>query len=158
MTLSLKNGAMTKDAHLTWSWFDFDNLELHDLYHLLQLRADVFVVEQDCPYLDPDGKDQDSRHLLGKRGDEILGYARSYEDDRGHWLGRIVTSSKLRGLGAGTELMKRAVQDLPLDRPILMHAQNHLSNFYNRFGFERDGEVFLEDGIPHILMIRRPQA
>ncbi|MFT7620217.1 MAG: ElaA protein [Planctomycetota bacterium] len=154
----MKNEAMTMEHHLTWAWFDFDQLSLQDLYDSLQLRAEVFVVEQDCPYLDPDGKDQESRHFLGKSEDKLLGYARAYEDEQGTWLGRIVTSSQLRGMGAGSELMKKAVQDLRPDRPILMHAQNHLTKFYSRFGFERSGDVFLEDGIPHILMIRQPKA
>ena len=158
LAASMKNAAMTKPTPVDWTWLDYQELTLEDLYQALQLRAEVFVVEQDCPYLDLDGKDQKSRHLLGRSEGELLGYARTYEDDDGIWLGRIVTSPRLRGVGAGTALMKKAVEDLSHDRPILMHAQNHLAEFYNRFGFERRGDVFLEDGIPHVLMIRDPRS
>jgi ElaA protein len=149
----------------------FEALRLHQLYALLRLRAEVFVVEQDCPYQDLDGLDLEARHLLGTRDGELVACARWYwcdgpdpqgdpEDGPAMVLGRIVTSGSVRGQGVGHRLMEAALAAIdgegagPL--PVRMHAQAHLERFYNRFGFATRGEPFDEDGIPHLLMVREP--
>ncbi len=157
MAVAFENRIMTTPNEITWHWYTFDQLASKQLYAILKLRAEVFVVEQDCPYLDLDDNDQKSRHLLGLDDGSLVAYLRSFDDHKGHWLGRIVTHAQVRGEGVGSALMRKAMDSLPTDRPTFMHAQNHLAEFYGRFGFERRGATFLEDGIPHILMKYTPR-
>lgn len=131
----------------------FDELTVNELYGALRLRSEVFVVEQCCPYQDLDGLDQHSSHLFLGEEEHLLAYARWYRKDGVTWLGRIITAAKARGNGTGSRLMNEAIQRIGSGE-IRMHAQAHLDRFYERFGFEREGEPFLEDGIPHVLMIR----
>ncbi len=137
-----------------WLWKDFDDLGPQSLYQILKLRAEVFIVEQNCPYLDLDGKDQIASHLLGYRKDKLVAYARTFVENDFQWLGRILTCVEARGQGLGVSLMETAILRHDTEFPMAMHAQSHLSKFYERFGFKRTGEVFLEDGIPHVLMVR----
>jgi len=139
----------------------FNQLELDELYEILKLRQIVFVVEQNCPYLDVDNKDQDSFHLFlkGKHG-EILAYTRllplgiSYKDYIA--IGRVVVGEKERKNGRGKKMMEIAIQkskELFGNVPIKISAQSHLQSFYEYLGFEYTGEAYLEDEIPHIGMV-----
>jgi ElaA protein len=130
-----------------------DRLSARQLYDLLRLRAEVFVVEQDCPYLDLDGADLDptTRHLWieGPAG-EPLATARVIEEP-GLWrLGRVVTRAEARGAGLAARLVEHALATT--GRPVLLSAQSHLAGWYADFGFVVDGPEFLEDGIPHTPM------
>lgn len=141
----------------------FDELTLHELYDIMALRQEVFVVEQDCPYLDADGKDQASWHLLvhDERG-QLVAYTRLLP--RGivykkyPALGRVVTSPSVRGTGLGKKLMEATLEwaeRLWPGEAVKISAQTYLKKFYEELGFEQAGEGYLEDGIPHIPMILR---
>ena len=142
---------------MEWVAQSFDELELDELYAILRLRAEVFVVEQDCAYQDLDGLDRRAVHLAGMEEGELVAYARWYPEGGHVRLGRIVTSPRVRGRGHGrrlvTEAIRRIADEHP-DRPVLIHAQAHLERFYRALGFERRGEAFEEDGIPHVAMVR----
>jgi predicted GNAT family N-acyltransferase len=130
----------------------FDELGKLDLYRVLQLRAEVFVVEQDCAFLDIDGRDVEPStvHLWLEHDDRLVGYARILPVPGATELGRIVTPLDLRGSGVGAMLMREAIQRI--EGPILLKAQARLSNWYERFGFDLAGDPFMEDGIPHVPM------
>ncbi len=131
-------------------------LEPAELYALLRLRAQVFVVEQDCPYLDPDGRDLDptTRHLWVERDGAVVATVRVLADPDGATrIGRVVTAAAARGQGLAAQLILLAIEGAP--GPHVMDAQSHLNGFYGRLGFARDGEDFWEDGILHT-PLRRP--
>jgi ElaA protein len=130
----------------------FDELGNIDLYRMLQLRAEVFVVEQDCAFLDIDGRDVEPStvHLWLEHEDRLVGYARILPVPGATELGRIVTPLDLRGTGVGATLMREAMQRI--EGPILLKAQARLSDWYERFGFDMAGDPFVEDGIPHVPM------
>lgn len=139
----------------------FNDLSLDELYAIMALRQKVFVVEQDCPYLDADGKDQVAWHLLGYENQELVAYTRlvpkgiSYEKYPS--IGRVVTAQKVRDRGVGVELMRESIQHCETlfgKEPIKISAQVYLLKFYNSLDFESVGLSYLEDGIPHISMIR----
>ena len=146
---------------LTWECKSFDELNITELYRLLCLRQEVFVVEQNCPYLDTDDKDQSAWHLCGYDVDgDLVAYSRllpkgvSYENYPA--IGRVVTSSKIRGKGLGGELMSMSIEHTKKlfgAYSIKISAQNHLRKFYGSLGFNPVGEVYDEDGIPHISMV-----
>ncbi|MFK7808155.1 MAG: GNAT family N-acetyltransferase [Saprospiraceae bacterium] len=138
----------------------FYELSLDQLYALLRLRQEVFIVEQNCPYLDTDGKDQSSLHLLGFYENELVAYTRivpkgiSYEKYAS--IGRVITSDKVRGKGFGKLLMNTSVEKLHQHwgkQSIKISAQSHLVPYYNSVGFESTGEEYLEDDIPHTAMV-----
>jgi ElaA protein len=140
----------------------FYELSLDELYALMVLRQEVFVVEQNCPYLDADGKDQGSHHVLMYLGDKLVACTRllprglSYPEYQS--IGRVVTHASVRGTGAGKILMAESVLlciELFGQNPIKIGAQSYLLRFYESFGFVSTGEEYLEDGIPHTKMIRR---
>ncbi len=141
--------------------FAFEELSVEQLYKILKLRQEVFVVEQDCPYLDADDKDQESFHLVSWDGKgEATAYVRllpeglSYPDYAS--IGRVVTSKSIRGTGGGKKLMEEAIlqaRKLFGDAPIKISAQSYLLKFYIELGFEPVGEEYLEDDIPHMGMI-----
>jgi ElaA protein len=144
-----------------WKILTWEDLSRDELYALLRLRAEVFVVEQDCPYQDLDGKDDTGHHLWAEDNQGIAGYLRilppgvSYEESS---IGRVVTTDRVRRMGVGKELMRRgiaAAQQMYPDSEIHISAQKYLFDFYTSFGFEQVGEEYLEDGIPHIGMIRK---
>ncbi len=139
----------------------FDQLELKEMYRLLQLRQEVFIVEQDCPYLDADGVDLVSYHVIGRNeNNEIIAHTRlvpvgtSYSKYAS--IGRVVTSINARNQGAGRQLMEYSIKtchQLFPQKPIKISAQTYLLTFYESLGFEAIGEGYLEDGIPHKAMI-----
>jgi ElaA protein len=134
-------------------------LEPSTLYRILALRSAVFVVEQDCVYLDPDGRDlePDAHQLWIERGGEVLATLRVLSDgERTARIGRVATATGARGEGLAAELMSRAVE-LCGGRDVVLDAQTYLYDWYLRFGFVRDGADFLEDGIAHVPMRRTGQ-
>ncbi len=140
----------------------FHELTAPQLYAMMALRQEVFVVEQNCPYLDADGKDMNCWHLMGYDTDgKLVAYARlipkgvSYKNFAS--IGRITTAASVRRTGAGKELMKSALdwmeQQFTGDS-IKISAQTYLREFYENFGFVVSGEEYLEDNIPHLPMVR----
>lgn len=138
----------------------FEQLSLHELYDLLQLRSEVFVVEQDCVYQDIDGKDEKALHVLGYQDDELVAYTRLFPPGiyfKEAAIGRVVVKSSRRKNKYGHEILKasiHAIQDHFQSKTIKLSAQTYLTKFYESHGFHSFGEGYLEDGIPHIAMIR----
>lgn len=138
----------------------FSELNLDELYDLLRLRSEVFVVEQDCVYQDIDGKDQKALHVIGKKEGRIIAYTRCF--DKGIYfkeaaIGRVVVQKDQRKFGFGHQIMKasvKAIEERYNTRKIKLSAQQYLIEFYKSHGFSCVGEGYLEDGIPHIAMIK----
>jgi ElaA protein len=145
---------------VAWSWRRFAELGVDNLYDALQLRCRVFVLEQG-PYLDPDGVDRQSWHLLGRDADGALtSYLRivdpgiKYEEPS---IGRVITAPEVRGNGSGRALMAEGMAGCDRHWPgraVRISAQAHLERFYNGFGFVRVGENYIEDTIAHVEMLR----
>ena len=131
----------------------FGALDARTAYEVWRLRQQVFVVEQDCPYPDLDGRDleEGTRHVLLRDGDELMGYARVLDDGDVWRIGRVVLTRQARGRGLADPLLETALEVCP-DRPVVLDAQTPLRAWYERFGFEVSGEEFLDDGIPHLPM------
>lgn len=132
------------------------------LYRMLWLRVQVFVVEQRAAYAELDGRDIEpgSMHVWAQDGDDVLGTLRLLDEGDRWRIGRVVTSADARGRGVGAQLMERAVNECgarDASRGIVLDAQEHLADWYGRFGFRVDGEQFVEDAIPHVPM-RRPSG
>lgn len=149
---------------ISWQCLNFDDLSPSELYSALQLRQKVFVVEQNCPYLDADGVDRASFHLLGWDGDpekrKLIAYARllpprvKYAEAS---IGRVCTHPDARGTGAGKMLMIEAmkrVEEAGWGREIRIAAQMYLERFYEGFGFQRVTDPYLDDDIWHVDMRR----
>lgn len=145
--------------HLNWTFKSFEELTTTELYAILQLRSEVFVVEQNCVYLDIDGKDKKSFHLMAWQGDDLAAYTRlvppgiSFTEAS---IGRVLSSPKYRGLGIGITLMQKSIHhtlESYATNKIRIGAQLYLKKFYESFGFITHGDEFLEDGIPHIEML-----
>jgi len=138
----------------------FNELSTHELYVILQLRSEVFVVEQDCVYQDLDNKDLDAYHVLGILDKEIVAYARIFKP--GDYflessIGRIVVKKEFRKFQYGYKVVENSIQFIENNlqqNTILISAQSYLTKFYNSLGFIRVGEEYLEDGIPHIKMLK----
>lgn len=146
---------------LRWEFKTFDALTAAEVYALLKLRSEVFVVEQNCVFLDMDDKDQMCHHLLGYKGNLLAAYTRivpmgvSYPDYPS--IGRVITSPQARGEGLGKILMEESIQrlfSLYGHVPIKIGAQLYLKKFYESLGFVQCGDVYDEDGIPHLPMLR----
>ncbi len=144
---------------------EFEALTPHELYELLRLRSDVFVVEQNCVFLDLDNKDQKCRHLLLYDQDKLVAYSRlvppglSYTSEMS--IGRILTSLEVRGTGIGKVLLDESIAacyELYGNGPIKIGAQLYAKKFYESFGFVQSGEVYDEDGIDHIEMTKETPA
>ena len=138
----------------------FNALSTLELYQLLQLRSQVFVVEQNCVYQDIDGKDEKAMHVLGKMDDRIVAYSRifkpnDYFDNAS--IGRVVVSEHARAHKFGFDLMQEAIAAVGSEfgiQPITISAQLYLKKFYESLGFQQVSETYLEDGIEHIEMVR----
>lgn len=140
----------------------FDQLSTRELYSILQLRIEVFCVEQECPYLDTDGKDLECWHLLIQNSEKkLIAYSRlipkgiSYPEYVS--IGRVVCAEGSRKKGLGKLLMEKSMENVKIlfgDTPIKIGAQAYLIRFYESLGFISTGENYLEDGIPHVKMIR----
>lgn len=139
----------------------FDGLTTNELYEILRLRAEVFVVEQQCPYLDLDRHDYKARHLLMlSDAHELIGYTRLFAPNDYYIdfssIGRVVNSPSVRGMGLGKILMAESIhraKQLYPQQPIKIGAQTYLLKFYSSLGFVSTGDEYLEDGIPHTYMI-----
>ncbi|MFL2642965.1 MAG: GNAT family N-acetyltransferase [Flavobacteriales bacterium] len=133
----------------------FSELSIGELYELLKLRTEIFVVEQECIYQDMDGKDNKAIHILGKEEDKILAYTRifgpgDYYDQP--CIGRVVVDKKRRGEEKGKEIMNESINYIKnnmQEKEIVLSAQKYLDKFYRDLGFKSEGEDYLEDGIPH---------
>jgi len=145
--------------NIHWYCKAFNDLLPIELYKILQLRNEVFVVEQNCVFQDADNKDEGCLHFMGFAGNELAAYTRlvppGYIYDEMS-IGRVVTSPELRSKGLGKELMQRSIELCRQyfgDGSIKIGAQFYLVEFYSSFGFKIIGEKYLEDGIPHIHML-----
>jgi ElaA protein len=139
----------------------FHELTVYELYELLKLRSEVFVVEQNCVFLDQDDKDQKCHHLLLYSDGNLAGYSRlvppglSYTEMS---IGRVITASAARGTGLGKKLMELSIascRELFGESPIRIGAQTYALGFYASLGFVSDGETYDEDGIEHVEMLRK---
>lgn len=139
----------------------FKELSAIELYKVLQLRSEVFVVEQDCVYQDVDGKDAKAVHIFTEENGEVAAYCRLFAPGdyfENASIGRVVIGQKYRDRKWGHAMMKTAIaaiQDSWTTSAITISAQLYLKNFYESHGFVQDGEQYLEDGIPHIRMHRK---
>jgi ElaA protein len=133
------------------------DIDVGTLYRILQLRVDVFVVEQECAYPELDGRDIDPSTVLlwAERDGAVIGTLRILSEPGGAArVGRVVTAKDARGAGVAHALMTRALE-LVDGREVELHAQSHLAGWYARYGFEVSGPDYVEDGIPHTPMRRR---
>jgi len=144
---------------LKWSCLNFEQLSPALLYSILQLRAEVFVVEQKCVYQDPDGYDQQALHVIGRLNEDLVCYTRILPPGlkyQGPAIGRVVTSHAIRGSGYGAPLVQKSIgycrQHWP-DAAVHVSAQQYLEKFYIKLGFATVSEMYLEDEIPHIEMV-----
>jgi ElaA protein len=148
---------------IEWICKHHSDLGIEQLYTLLKLRAEVFVVEQKCAYLDLDGQDLDgdTYHLMGWEDDQLVAYLRLLDPESQGGdvvIGRVLTSAQGRGQGLGHEMMEQALKQAEKhwpQVPVYLSAQAHLQGYYGKYGFVVAGEEYLEDDIPHIGM-RRP--
>lgn len=144
---------------MEWKIKKFQELSLDELYAILAVRTDVFVVEQECPYPEVDGRDQASYHLCAWEDGVLLAYARilppglSFEEAS---IGRVLVRKEQRGRGLAQQLLKMALTFVTEDlgeQKIQISAQTYLTAFYESYGFQSVSETYLEDGIPHRDMI-----
>lgn len=151
---------MKKQFTVKWVIRNFESLSPAELYAILQLRNDVFVVEQNCIFQDADNKDQQCIHVMGWNDAQLLAYSRiadpgvMYEEAG---IGRVVTARSVRRQGLGKELIITTLEEIARIHgrvPVKLGAQLYLKNFYSVFGFQPEGEIYLEDGIEHIRMSR----
>lgn len=159
-----QNTGAIRARQVDWQWSRFADLTIDDLYAVVRLREEVFVVEQNCPYLDADGRDPLAWHLLGwdrsTAPAKLAAYARIFEptvryDEAS--IGRVVTAPAVRGTGLGKALMAEAlrrVESLVPGQPVKIAAQRRLENFYLDLGFRTISAPYEEDGIMHVDMIR----
>ncbi len=145
---------------IKWVLKKFNELSPHELYAILQLRNEVFAIEQNCVYPDMDNKDQLSDHFMGWCNDKLIAYTRllppglAYKEPS---IGRVVTSPSARGKGIGKELMEYSLKHLHTiygKTLVKIGAQFYLQKFYSSFGFLQTSDIYLEDGIEHIEMTR----
>mgnify|MGYP005812003335 CR=1 FL=1 len=145
---------------MEWRLKTFVNLDVQELYAILRLRSEVFVVEQQCVFQDMDNKDQECYHLMAWEDGRLISYTRlvppgvSYAEPS---IGRVVTSPTVRGRGMGKVLMEKSIEEtlrLFGKTPIKIGAQLYLKHFYESLGFSQSSDIYDEDGIDHIEMIR----
>ena len=134
----------------------FSELSTEEIYNILKLRSEVFVVEQNCVYQDIDEKDQKATHLFIEKNNEIIAYTRIFKKgdyyEENPSIGRVVVSKKERGKNLGKEIMLNSIEFIKKEmegRKIELSAQKYLDKFYKDLDFYSEGEDYLEDGIPH---------
>ena len=143
-----------------WKIKAFKSLTVYELYDILQLRSEIFVVEQNCVYLDLDGKDKVALHLIGEFENKIVAHARLFNKGISYQnasIGRVTVAAKYRDRKWGNALMQQAIvgiQDNFGEHKITIGAQLYLKKFYESHGFIQSSDMYLEDDIPHIEMIR----
>ncbi len=144
---------------INWIYKPFSLLTADEIYKILQLRSDVFVVEQNCVYRDADDKDQSSYHLCGWDDRQLAAYARILPPDLSYTeasIGRVLTNGAFRRKGSGKELMEKAIEHTLQQfevNSIRIGAQLYLHKFYSDLGFTQTSDIYLEDGIEHIEML-----
>lgn len=147
--------------YLTHTIKIFQDLSTEELYAILRLRAEVFIVEQNCPYLDLDGKDHYCHHVMLYDSGELVAYSRlvpagiSYSENA---IGRVVSAPSHRGKGLGREIMELSIrycEEIWGKGPIRLGAQVYAKGFYESLGFVAEGEEYFEDDIPHVEMVRK---
>jgi len=149
-------------SDITFTVKSFKEFTASELYTILQLRSEVFVVEQNCVYQDIDGKDQKGLHVLGIKESNLIAYTRIFKAGdyfKEASIGRVVVVDSERKYGYGYDLMEASVDAIYTQlgkQDIRISAQTYLINFYNKLGFKETGKIYLEDGIPHINMVKRP--
>lgn len=145
---------------IQWTLKKFDDLSAIELYKIMQLRNEVFVVEQNCVYQDADNKDISSWQFMGLANEKLVAFTRLLPPGLAYGqasIGRVVTSPSVRGSGIGKELMERSIKEIKNlfgEVPIKIGAQLYLQKFYTSLGFVQTSEIYLEDGIKHIEMVR----
>lgn len=138
----------------------FSDLTLNELYDILQLRAEVFIVEQNCVYQDIDSKDKKALHIIGIKNNKIIAYTRIFKPNDYFLeasIGRVVVKQQERKYGYGHQILKASIIAIETNFKTLVikiSAQTYLKNFYETHGFKQVSEEYLEDGIPHIAMIK----
>lgn len=145
---------------ISWHLKKFEALSVWELYPILQLRSQVFVVEQNCVYQDLDGKDAQALHIFALEGKQVVAYARLFKP--GDYfdlasIGRVVVDENFRKLKLGHELIEKSIEAIETHFntiEIKISAQLYLKKFYETHGFVQTGEGYLEDGIPHIAMVK----
>ena len=149
--------------NIHWKTYKFHQLTIEQLYDFIKFRVDIFVVEQKCPYPELDNKDRhaETNHIAGyDSSDVLIAYARllapevSYPDMS---IGRFAVSESMRHQGIGSQLLERCLQEIDQnwpETPIRISAQEHLCEFYEKYNFKKVSETYLEDGIPHIEMLK----
>ena len=139
--------------------FKYQDLGPDRLYEILKLRSEVFVVEQKCAYQDLDNKDEKALHLVGEKNNKIIAYTRIFKKGdffKNSSIGRVLVKKKYRNKDYGRKIMTSSIEKLkkdPKEEKIELSAQKYLLKFYSELGFEKEGEEYLEDNIPHIKMI-----
>ena len=135
---------------------NFSELSTEEIYNILKLRSEVFVVEQNCVYQDIDEKDKKATHLFIEKNNEIIAYTRIFKKgdyyEENPSIGRVVVSKKERGKNLGKEIMLNSIEFIKKEmegRKIELSAQKYLDKFYKDLDFYSEGEDYLEDGIPH---------
>ncbi|MGL4570582.1 MAG: GNAT family N-acetyltransferase [Clostridium sp.] len=146
---------------MNWIIKTFNELTSEELYKILQLRNEVFILEQECPYQDLDSKDQSSYHLFLKDNDEIIAYLRIIEKGISYdqtSIGRVIVKKDYRGKNIARDMLLTSIgfiEDTLHECEIKIQAQAYLENFYSSLGFKKISDVYLEDNIPHLDMIYR---
>ena len=144
---------------MTWNFKRFEELKVEELYKILALRNEIFIVEQECAYLDCDHKDLKAYHLFAEENGEIIACSRILEKGVSYdevSIGRVAVKKKYRGQGISREMMLKAIafiEDNLNETTIKIQAQAYLLNFYSSFGFKEISEEYLEDNIPHVDML-----
>lgn len=148
-------------SNITWQCTRFSDLSVTQLYAILAARSEVFVLEQNCVYQDMDGKDQASLHLTAWTTEQqVAAYLRIVPPGLTFTeasLGRVITSKDARGTGIGKQLLAKGLEQLQITypgQPVRIGAQHYLEKFYQSFGFVTVSDIYLEDDIPHVEMLR----
>lgn len=146
---------------MKWIFLTFEEINTQQLYTVLQLRSEVFVIEQNCVYQDMDGLDQKAFHVLGYDQERLVAYARVFNANTYFIeasIGRVIVRESFRKNKVGVELMQKSIhfiQEKLGHQSIRISAQQYLLNFYENLGFRTIGDGYLEDGIPHINMLKK---
>ncbi|WP_312078727.1 GNAT family N-acetyltransferase [Chryseobacterium sp.] len=148
-------------SNIIWKIKNFEEITTAELYEIIKARVDVFVVEQDCPYPDLDGYDQQAIHLWAEQENNVLAYCRIFNKGIKYnetSIGRVLTSEKGRGKNLGKQLIQYALETIEnrfKTLEVRISAQDYLLKFYSGFGFQDTGKKYLEDNIPHTEMFRK---